>query len=191
MVMYLSIVFVAMIIVSLFNIVFSTGPIWFIILAVIGCTAFQFAIDGVVALIINHLPDKWFGIDKKCFLVSKKCQKFYEKLKIRKWKDKVWELGGLGGFRKNKLNDPNSKEYIEQFIIESNKVIVTLRISYFMGFLAIFLFPFKYAFIIAVPIACVNIILNILPTMILRYNIPKLRALYTRLSRQEEKDIIS
>ena len=152
----------------------------------VSSTVFQFAIDGLFAIIVNKLPNRWFDVDKKCFQVTKRSQQFYEKLKIRKWKDKVWELGGLGGFRKNKINEPDNPEYIERFIVESNKGIVTHRIGYFVGFLCVFMFPLKYAFKIGVPVALVNLFLNILPTMILRYNIPKLMVARKRLLRNKE-----
>lgn len=195
MVLYLCIILSAMTIISVLNIIFTTLNPWFIISAVTITTIFQFVIDGIFAIIINKLPNKWFGMDKKCFEVSKKSQEFYEKLKIRKWKDKVWELGGLGGFRKNKLSQPNNSDYIERFIIESNKGIVTHRLGYLLGFLGIFIFPLKYALGIGIPVAIVNLILNALPVMILRYNIPKLKLLHKRLKRTEllkeeqEKDI--
>ena len=189
MVLYLSVIFAANVVICLANILFGTATFgyspWFVILATVSTTVFQFAIDGLFAIIINKLPNKWFGMDKKCFEVSKQSQKFYEKLKIRKWKDKVWELGGLGGFRKNKINEPDNPEYIERFIIESNKGIVTHRIGYFVGFLGVFLFPLKFAFVIGVPVAVVNLFLNILPTMVLRYNIPKLMTAHKRLVRNQ------
>jgi len=193
MLLYFSIIIPAVILISLINIFLGTSiwglSPWFSIVAVLVTTIFQFVIDGIFAFIINKLPNKWFAMDKKCFRVSDRSRKFYEKLKIRKWKDKVWELGGLGGFRKNKLSNPKNSAYIERFIIESNKGIVTHRIGYFVGFLGIFLFPLKYSWLIGIPVAIVNLILNILPTMILRYNIPKLTILHTRLKRQETLNI--
>lgn len=196
MVLYLSVIFAANVLISLLNILFGTVTFgysaWFVILATLATTVFQFAIDGLFAIIVNKMPNKWFAMNKKCFQVSKKSQKFYEKLGVRKWKDKVWELGGLGGFRKNKINEPNNPEYIERFIVESNKGIVTHRIGYFVGFLGVFLIPLKYALVIGVPVACVNLFLNVLPTMVLRYNVPKLMVAHKRLTRnleKKEKDI--
>jgi hypothetical protein len=66
------------------------------------------------ALICNKIPEKWLK-DKKFFNVSKREQKFYEKLGIRAWKDKVLELGGLGGFSKSKIDDPNSPDLQKEF----------------------------------------------------------------------------
>ena len=182
MVMYLTIIIIANILVIGANLLFGLeyfgySPL-FVIIATIVTTIFQFAIDGLFAIIVNKMPNKYFAVDNKNFAVSKKTQIFYEKLGIKKWKDKVWELGGLGGFRKNKLSDPNNPAYLEKFIIESHKGIVTHRIGYFAGFLGIFLIPLKYAIVIGLPIAMVNLFLNILPTMILKYNRPKLQTAY-------------
>lgn len=194
MILYISIILIAMTLISVANIIFTSINMWYIISMVTITTIFQFAIDGLFAFIVNKLPNKWFGMNKKCFNVSNKTQRFYEKLGIRKWKDRVWELGGLSGFSKSKLNQPTNPEYIEQFIIESNKGIVTHRLGYVLGFLGIFIFPLKYALGIGIPVALVNLVLNILPTMILRYNVPKLKILHKRLTRnqmlkEQQKDI--
>ena len=190
---YLTVIGVAMLIISAVNIIFDTAAWYNIIILVVVCTALQFALNGIIAIIINKMPDKLFGVDSPLYNVSEAEKTFYRKLKVRSWKDKVWELGGLGGFRKNKLNDPNNPEYIERFIIECNKGVVTHRIGYFVGFLGVFLFPLKYALVIGIPVALVNLFLNILPTMVLRYNTPKLQVVLKRLKRtqtQKEKDII-
>ena len=90
------------------------------------------------------------------------------------------------------LKSPDDPEYIKQFIIECNKGVVTHRIGYFVGFLVVFLFPLKYAFVIGVPVAVVNLFLNILPTMVLRYNTPKLQVVLKRLKRKtEQKDTLN
>lgn len=192
MILYLSVVITAVIAISGLNIWLGTPVFnysaWFVIGAVVATTIFQIVIDGIFAIIVNKMPNKWFSIDKKCFQVSKKEQKFLEKLKIRKWKDKVWELGGLGGFRKNKIISPDDPKYIETFLIESNKGITTHRIGYFAGFLGVFLFPLKYALVIGLPVALVNLFLNILPTLVLKYNIPKLNAVLSRLKKKAQNN---
>jgi hypothetical protein len=162
---------------------------WFVIGAVVATTAFQIAVDGLAAFVISKFPARWFDETNKHFVVSKRSVKFYEKLQIKKWKDKVLELGALSGFRKNKIASTDDPEYFRRFIVESNKGIVEHRCGYFLGFLGIFLFPLKYALSIGVPIAIVNLVLSALPTMILRYNIPKLTIVLKRLERQKEKTL--
>ena len=187
MILYLSIVFGAVALIAGLNIGFGSfdfnhSALW-VICAVVLSTIVEIAIQGIIATIVKHLPDKWFAHDKKLFKISKKERNFYEKLKIRAWKDKVWELGGLGGFRKNKIADKNDPEYLLKFVVESNKGIVDHVVGIFLGFLVIFILPLKYALVIGVPVAFVNVVLCTMPTMILRYNIPKLMVAYERARR--------
>jgi hypothetical protein len=108
-------------------------------------------------------------------------------LGVKVWKDKVWELGWLGGFSKKKVLNPEEPEYVERFIIESNKGVVDHIIGMIAGFSVIFLFPIKYMWIMCVPVGLVNLVLNYMPVMILRYNTPKLQTLYKRAVRNKER----
>lgn len=177
-----------MAIISAGNIVFGVAAWGYVILTVILCTAAQFALDGLLALIINKLPDRYFGVDHPWYTVSERESRFYQKIKVKKWKDRVWELGELGGFSKRNLEAPGSAAYIAKFIIECNKGVLTHRLSYFIGFLPMGFLPQNCAFSIALPVATVNLFLNILPTLVLRYNTPKLKRM---LLRMERKNIIT
>ena len=184
--LYLSVIGTAMLIISMINIILHTATWYNIIILVVVCTALQFVLDGIIAIIINKLPDKLFGIDNPLYNVSEFEKRLYKKIKVRKFKDKVWELGGLSGFSKKTLLNPNSPEYIEKFIIECNKGVLTHRLSYPIGFLTMLAVPRMLAFSIAMPVATVNLFLNILPTLALRYNTPKLKALLNRIKRKTE-----
>lgn len=182
--LYLSVIGVAMAVISAINIAFQTASWYNVIIAVFLCTAAQFALDGLIAIIINKMPDRLFGVENRLYQVSQAEKRLYKRLKVRSWKDKVWELGGLGGFSKKNLRNPNSQEYIEQFIVECNKGVLTHRLSYPIGFLPMLFFPNVCAFTIALPVAIVNIYLNILPTLVLRYNTPKLQAVLKRMGKK-------
>ena len=182
--LYLTVIGIAMLVVSIFNVLFQTAEWYAVLLLVVVCTALQFALDGLIAITVNKLPDKWFGVDNPRFHISEWEKKLYKKLRIRKWKDKVWELGGLGGFSKKNLAEPGSPAYIEKFIIECNKGVATHRLSYFIGFLPVLFIPNICALTIACPVAVVNLFLNILPTLALRYNTPKLKAMLQRMKRK-------
>ena len=182
--LYLSVIGAAMAIIAFFNLLFGTAEWHYIILAVIWCTALQFALDGSIAILINKMPDGWFGVENPAYRVSKKETALYKKLKVRRWKDRVWELGGLGGFSKKVLREPNDPRYIEKFIVECNKGVLTHRLSYPIGFLAMLTLPNLCALTIALPVAVVNLFLNILPTIVLRYNTPMLQAVLKRLNRR-------
>lgn len=182
--LYLSTIGIAMLVISVFNIAFSIAPWYYVIIAVVWCTALQFALDGAIAILINKMPDAWFGVDNRAYFVSDREKRLYKKLGVRRWKDKVWELGGLGGFSKKELKDPRNPEYIEKFIIECNKGVLTHRLAYPIGFLAILTLPNVCAFTVALPVAVVNLFLSILPTVVLRHNTPMLITALERLKRK-------
>lgn len=191
MVLYLSILFLSVTAIILLNIFCfiptETNYVLWVIIATIFSTVIEIAISGTFSFITERLPDKMFYPDKKIMQVTKKEQKFYDKLKIKKWKDKVWELGALGGFRKNKVKDPNSPEYILKFITEAGKGMLGHIFNITFSWLVIFVLPLKYALRIGLPIAIVGIVLNLLPTLILRYNIPKLKIAYKRACLIQER----
>lgn len=186
--LYLSVIGVAALIISALNIVFEVAAWYYVIIAVIWCIALQFALDGALAILINKMPNEWFGIDNPAYEVSEFEKRLYKRLQVRRWKDKVWELGGLGGFSKKSFTDPNDPAYIERFIIECNKGVLTHRLSYPIGFLAMLTLSGAPALTIALPVAVVNLFLNILPTLALRYNTPMLKNALARLKRKEAKN---
>ena len=185
--LYLSIIGIAMAVISIVNIALGVAPWYYVIAAVVWCTALQFALDGFWAIVINKMPNKWFGVDNPLYHVSEWERELYKRLKVRRWKDKVWELGGLGGFSKKVFREPSNPAYIERFIIECNKGVLTHRLSYPVGFLAMLTLPNACAFAIALPVAIINLFLNILPTLALRYNTPMLKAALKRLKRREDE----
>ena len=190
MVLLLWIVIPAVIIVSCMDIiclapVMGVSP-WFFVMAVVVSTVYEVVIDGLFAFLCNMIPANWVK-NKRFFNVSKTEQKFYEKLGIRAWKDKVIELGGLGGFSKSKVDNPNNPEYIEKFLIESYKGEIDHIAGMVAGFSVIFIFPLKFAWCVGIPIAIVNVFVNMMSTMILRYNTPKLKILHKRALRNQEK----
>lgn len=185
MALYLSIIAVAITIICLVDI-FALGYSPMIILFVLLYVVLAIAISGLCAFITERLPDKLFLPDKKIMDIKKGEQRFLEKLGIKKWKDKVWELGVLGGFRKNKIVDPGSPEYLLKFITESGKGMLGHIISIIAGGGLVFVYP-KYALCIGLPVALVCALLNGLSTMVLRYNIPKLKIAHKRAERLKER----
>ena len=190
MVLYLTIVFVAMALIAILNIclgtyTFDNYQLW-VVMAVVLSTVVEIAISAMFSALTEFTPEKWYKPHRKFYQVSKKEQRFYEKLGIRFWKDHVLELGAVGGFRKNKLNGTSS-QYMRRFIVESVKGMLGHIIDMFAGFAVIFVLPLKYAWRIGFPVAMVGMFLNLLPTLILRYNLPKLNAAYIRAKRTEER----
>ena len=145
-------------------------------------------IDALVATAARMLPAKCANHEKKIFTVSAKEKKFYEKLKIRKWKDYIPEIGHFTGFRKNKIVDPKSVEYLDRFLLEICYGELGHFYSLFTGFAILGLFfvtPFWLA--ISVPVAVVNIFFNLPSLFILRYNSYKLVILRKSNLRKQAK----
>ena len=186
--LYLSTIAVATVIISALNIFFGVAAWYYVIIAVIWCAALQFILDSTVALLIKISPDRWWGIDNPLFNVSDRSKRFYKAIKVRHWKDKVWELGGLGGFSKKRLEKPNDPDYVKKFIIECNKGVITHRLSYPIGFLAMLTLSGLPSLTVALPVAAVNLFLNVLPTIVLRYNTPKLKSKLTLLNRRSKSN---
>ena len=177
---------VFMILFGIFHNVYNLA-IWQIILASIGGTIGVIAIDGVFATIIRRLPNKWFDHDVKFHLVGKKECKLYEALGIKLWKDHVLELGCFTSFSKKTIAEPENKEYMERFILECNYGIWIHIACVILGWLLYLFYPQHLYAYFPLTICIVNSILNILPTMILRYNVPRLHRMRNLLIKKEAR----
>ena len=156
---------------------------WHTVLGVVAIIA----IDGIGALAIRRLlPMSWFKPERRLFQVSKREHKFYNKIKIKSWKDKVPELGGFTNFHKSELKSSSDSKYLERFIIETNYGVIIHLENAILGFL-IFLIPWCSAPSIWIPIFAVNLVLSMLPVFILRYTDYTLIRLYNKQKKLEEK----
>ncbi len=184
MIMYLGIIIVNTILIILFNYLFnakltSIFNLPSLIIAVVMLVIIQIVIDAIFATVVRWLlPEKLFSIDRLKFCATKKEMRFYEKLGIKRWKDKALELGAVTGFRKNKLSNPNDNEYVKRFIIEANYGIAVHVCCIVFGFLIMLANLFYPLLWVTLPITLTSVFLNLLPIFILRYNLPKLHTLY-------------
>ena len=197
--MYYGMILVCMAIISLVDI-FIVSPhfafdAWFgstavfIILSVIIIVAAVIIIDAITATFVRWcLPKSLFTEDKKGFMAGKKECRFYEKIGIKKWKDKIAELGMFTNFRKNKISDPKNPEYIKRYIMEANYGVSVHLTGIIFGFAVIFVYPLKYWLCFGLPIAIVNAFYNAMSLIILRYNLPKLHTLYKFNMRHKKAD---
>ena len=179
-----------MTIISLVNCLFFIeicGSIWMVLLSVVLAVITIVIIDAILAFIVRWiLPKKWFSINSTIFTPSKKITRFYEKLGVKKWKDKVPDLGGLTGFRKDKISDPKNNEFVGRYIIEANYGVGVHLVSIVLGFVIV-LFYLPNALNILLPVAVVNALINYMSFITLRYNLPKLRTLYKFNARHNGK----
>ncbi len=185
--LYLIIILICMAIICLVNVLLNTADLTYIFIAVIISTLSVIIIDCIFSTIVRRcLPKKWFDVEKKYFSAKKRECLFYEKIGIKKWKDKVLELGVFTNFRKNKISEPTNNDYVSRYILEANYGIACHVACIIFGFLIIFIYPLKYAVCFGIPVSIVNVVLNFLPVFILRYNLPKLHTLYKFNERREK-----
>jgi glycosyl-4,4'-diaponeurosporenoate acyltransferase len=146
----------------------------------------EILIDGITAAVCRGLPQKCVPYHGKVFQVGLREKNFYEKLHIRKWKDSIPEIGHFTGFRKNKVADPKSEKYLERFLLEIRYGQVGHFVSCISGFLVMLFncLPFV-AWTMTLPIALVNLFLNVLPIFVLRYNGYKLNVLLKSLQKRK------
>lgn len=143
---------------------------------------------GILDLILRFcLPKSCWNYEKKYFSVSKKEVRFYEKLKIRKWKDKVPELGKSAGFSKSNLQSLEV-DYLKKFLYETCIGEILHLSGALFGFTCLFFFPVK-DFYFVLPIVILNFVLNLLPCFIQRYNRARLSVVYKfKIRRSVVKD---
>ena len=189
MTLYLFIIGVAMAAIAGINMACGVVSPLYAALAVIFCVVLQIVLDSLAALAVRLTPDRLYPAESPRYRVRPWEKKLYLKLGVRVWKDHIPDLGGIGGFSKKRLQSPDDPAYIERFIIECNKGVLTHRLSYPAGFLAMLTLPNACAFTIALPVAVVNLFLCILPTLALRYNTPMLKSVLKRLKRRELAEI--
>ncbi len=188
MILYLSVIAVCGLCIALFVALgYSASFLWTLFYTVIAIVT-VIAVDGLVATVCRLLPKKCANSASKFYQVTPKQKKFYEKLKIRKWKDKIPEIGHFTGFRKNKVAEPSSIEYVERFILETcyGELGHLWIIPFGFAILGLF-FISKTWIAIAIPVAVVNAVLNVLPVFVLRYNRYKLEVLRKNLLRKAEQ----
>ncbi len=155
-------------------------------------TALEFGLDAVIAWLTRMLPEK--GVDPflRVYRVAKWEKKFYKRLGIVKWKDKIPEAGGLlAKFQKKKVLDFRDNEYLMTFMRESVYAEIMHVISAFAGFvfpLICLLLP-GWAWLVrmALPVALVNFVLQVLPVMVQRYVRPQLMSVYLRNQKRAER----
>ena len=180
---YLTVVIISIILITSSNLLLTPlppGGFEMTTLSVLTAAAAIFALDALLALIVRRLtPAKWYAPESKIFAVSKHEREFYVRLKIKHWKDKVPEWGGLTAFHKNKLESCSDTAYLHRFITEANFGVVVHASNAILGSLIAFI-PLCSSPTVWVPVFAINCILSLMPIAVLRYTSYTLLRLYNR-----------
>lgn len=141
-----------------------------------------------VAIVIRLLPKSWFDFNNRIYFVSEKEKNFLVKIGIRKWKDKIPDLGNTVKFKKSKLVDSKNTDYLKKFITETCYGEILHIFCILSALLSLFFVPRAFVFKMALPIALIYSFLNIPSILIQRYNRPRL---VKQLARLERNDCLS
>ena len=186
MILYLTIITISMLIISIFNFLVCNMTFLNAMLFTVIFTLEEVIINAICAIVISKvIKNKRFNENSFLYNTTKSQMNFYDKLKIKLWKDKVPDLGRLGGFKKNKIEQPNDIEYLNKYIYEINNGLLVHFVSLFAGF-AILLCPPYWYFAIKIPVSIVSFILNLLPIFILKYNKYKLEKIIKYKTKKDE-----
>lgn len=182
--LYFIIIAAANIIIDFFNIFFGTDVWYAVILWTTLCTFAAFTIDLLLAILIRWLPENAFSPEKRIFTIFNFEKTFYEKMGIKKYKDRVPELGKFSGLSKRRIESPKSPEYVFRYMRECCYGEVIHFASVLIGFAAMFCCPAALWLSVGLPVVIVNALLCYLPFTVLRYNRKKLYAIYLMLKRK-------
>lgn len=138
------------------------------------------------SIFVRLVPRRWFNYKAWYFKTFKFETKFYDFLKIKKWKEKIPEMGKTGGFAKNKVSDPKNSEYLHRFLEENCIAEFIHSASILCSFLIFILLDRPYLLSIGLPVFLMYFYLNFLPLIVQRYLRPKLIRLYDRSLKQEK-----
>lgn len=171
------------------NCLFNLGEasVLYFLLGTIIAVLFVVAVDGLFAILVHDFPrlfikdyatkTKYYNAEHFPFKTYKWERGFYESIRIRAWKDL---LPAKMGMDKTQIEHKDDVAYLDMFLIESCRAETMHLLSSVFGFSVILLFPIKYLFMISLPVAIVNFIMQILPVMVQRYTRPKLLVLRKR-----------
>lgn len=175
---YINLILAAMAAIACVNILCGAAP-----LPVIGATVLLtvavIAVDGIFAFLIRRLPERWFSYERRIFAVGRRESGFYRAIGVKRWKRIVPDLGCFTKFPKQHLDDPTSAAYTGRYLLEAAYGIAIHAVNIPTGFLILPILP-PYALTVALPVACVNLFLSLLPVFLLRSNFPTLVRLHRR-----------
>jgi len=139
-----------------------------------------------VAFIFVRIPEKYrlrIYNNKSFFTVSQREIRFYKKIGLPKWKDRLPQYNK--GFNKRNLSNEISKEYLESFIIATYQAETVHYIIIPLGYLSVFfaLLTSNRDYTIFIVIATFIGMCNLVFSLIQRYNRFRLERLLANLKK--------
>ena len=161
------------------NLALGNEPMLYAIFAPLSVLLYVLVILGILAVGMRLIiPKRVWNYKNRFFKVNKNQANRLVKIGIKKWKDKVPDLGWTAGFSKSTMKS-TEVNYLEKFLQETCFAEGLHLTAGILGLTALFVFPARDIFI-TLPIVLVNLILHILPCLIQRYTRFRLTHVYER-----------
>lgn len=191
--LYLEIIAIFLIIVisgNIFYVQTINTPIGTMLLWLLIAIAICGISSAIITIMTRIVPDKWFSPFRRRYKVFPKEKNIYIKLNIKKWKDRIPELGKLSGFAKNKCSEPNNPQYLFKFLTETCIAETLHLLSAIFGILVLIILPKQFFFTISLPVFLLNAFLHTMPILVQRYIRPKLMKMYQRIEKLQSQNEI-
>ena len=180
---YLIVIGAADVLLSVLGILYTDYAWWQSVLGVVLATVGVIALDGLTAWLIRLLPERWFDVSHRMG-AGRREVRFYRTIGIRRWKEKIPELGCFTNFSKSRVEQPTDASYLCRYIMECHYGVVIHLCNALVGALIPVCQPLRPLWLFALPVTVINAVLSLLPLFVLRYNLPKLLYLYERALRK-------
>ena len=180
-------------IVLVFAINLITMPSISTLLWILACFGIMIVPYFLFVYLFKFIKRSWFDPNKKMFHVFKFEKKWYELIRVKKWKDKIPELGqALIGFDKSKIQDPKDPKYLLMYLNENCRGdfdhLFCILWGWFSLFIVYFVVPFPYGLTVGIPVAVISCTIHYLSLAILRYVRPKFLNLYNHQIKRQQKE---
>lgn len=188
---YLCTIGLAMTVVAFCTAFFGGASPLLAVLLVLLAVAAVFAIDALVAIATRWCMPREFDPFSPLFRVRRWERRLYVRMGIRRWKDKIPETGALLGYlSKKEITDRTDNSYLLHFMRETCYAEVMHALSLPLGFAVLALSPlfdFPFCTFVALPVAAVNAVLQLLPICVQRYVRPFLVHAYRYNEKKAKK----
>jgi len=144
-------------------------------------------VNGILALFIRSLPSKVFDETRSVYQMMMWEKRFYQQMKITRWKNKLPQAGWMQGFSRRSLPKIIDVAYTQRFIWETCCAMLGHFVMAFAGLLLPFIILLPWVHNNKTLLACLwglaifHFFVHILYVMIQRYNLPRFVQLNKRL----------
>ena len=179
-------VFMTLFVNMLFDFSFKTFlDFWIVLLIIIAPTIISHFIEKIY-------PKHWHDRNKKIFKERPFEKKFFENIKIKKWKDKIPQMLNIKNIDEAKIStDVRDVEYLNFFVDETCRAELYHFGFILAGMVCWFFVPNVLKIKFGIPILIFWTFFNMLSVLVQRYNRPRLLSLLNRASKKKEKEVVS